>query len=52
MVILCIFVLGIIDYGRAIYDVQVMKNLVGEGSCMASRASGGTLPLEHGANRG
>jgi len=34
---LVVFVLGIVDYGRAIYDVQVMKNLVGEGSSMASR---------------
>ena len=34
---LCVFVFGIIDFGRAIYDVQVMKNLVGEGSSMASR---------------
>jgi Flp pilus assembly protein TadG len=40
MVILCVFVFGIIDFGRAIYDVQVMKNLVGEGSSMASRTSG------------
>lgn len=39
---LCVFTLGIVDYGRAIYDVQVMKNLVGEGSSMASR---GTSPL-------
>jgi Flp pilus assembly protein TadG len=37
LVILCVFVFGIIDFGRAIYDVQVMKNLVGEGSSMASR---------------
>ena len=28
-VLLCVFVSGIIDFGRAIYDVQVMKNLVG-----------------------
>jgi Flp pilus assembly protein TadG len=40
LIMLCIFVCGIIDYGRAIYDVQVMKNLVGEGSSMASRAAG------------
>jgi Flp pilus assembly protein TadG len=36
---LCVFVLGIIDFGRAIYDIQVMKNLVGEGSSMASRGT-------------
>ena len=40
-VLLCTFVFGIIDFGRAIYDVEVMKNLVGEGSSMASR---GTSP--------
>ena len=38
-VLLCVFVSGIIDFGRAIYDVQVMKNLVGEGSMMASRGT-------------
>jgi len=38
---LCIIVLGIVDFGRAIYDVQVIKNLAGEGSSMASR---GTSP--------
>ena len=37
LIMLCVFVFGIIDFGRAIYDVQVMKNLVGEGSSMASR---------------
>jgi Flp pilus assembly protein TadG len=36
---ICVLIFGIIDYGRAIYDVQVMKNLVGEGSSMASRAT-------------
>ena len=35
--VLCVFVFGIIDFGRAIYDVEVMNNLVGEGSSMASR---------------
>ena len=34
---LLVFILGIVDYGRAIYDVEVMKNLTGEGSSMASR---------------
>jgi Flp pilus assembly protein TadG len=38
-VLLCTFVFGIIDFGRAIYDVEVMKNLVGEGSSMASRGT-------------
>ena len=33
-----VFILGIVDYGRAIYDVQVMKNLAGEGSSVASRS--------------
>jgi Flp pilus assembly protein TadG len=36
---LCIVVFGIIEYGRAIYDVEVMKNLAGEGSSMASRGT-------------
>lgn len=35
---LLVFILGIVDFGRAIYDVEVMKNLVGEGSSMASRS--------------
>ena len=35
--VLCVFVFGIIDFGRAIYNVEVMNNLVGEGSSMASR---------------
>jgi len=38
-VLLCIFVFGIVDFGRAIYDVEVMKNLAGEGSSMASRGT-------------
>ncbi len=36
---LCIVVFGIIEYGRAVYDVEVMKNLAGEGSSMASRGT-------------
>jgi len=32
-------ILGIVDFGRAIYDVQVMKNIAGEGSSMASRGT-------------
>jgi Flp pilus assembly protein TadG len=35
--VLCVFVFGIIDFGRAIYNVEVMNNLVGEGASMASR---------------
>jgi Flp pilus assembly protein TadG len=40
-VILAVIVFGIVDFGRAIYDVEVMKNLSGEGSSLASR---GTAP--------
>lgn len=40
-VLMCIMVTGIIDFGRAIYDVQVIRNLASEGSAMASR----TTPL-------
>lgn len=40
-VILAVLVFGIVDFGRAIYDVEVMKNLSGEGSSLASR---GTTP--------
>src|ERR1035441_9567902 len=43
LVLLCVFVFGIIDFGRAIYDVEVMKNLVGEGSSMAPRTR--SLPM-------
>ena len=42
LVLLCVFVFGIVDFGRAFYDVEVMNNLVGEGSSMASR--GTSLP--------
>ena len=38
-VILCVLVFGIIDFGRAIYEVEVMRNLVGEGSSMALRGA-------------
>jgi len=37
--VLCILIFGIVDFSRAIYDVQVMKNLAGEGSAMASRGT-------------
>jgi|SRR5271157_1096323 len=39
--LLCVVVFGIIDFSRALYDAEVMENLVGEGSSMASR---GTSP--------
>jgi len=41
--LLLILVLGAIDVARAIYYVEVMKNLTGEGSSLASR---GTSPLQ------
>ena len=37
LVMLCVFIYGIVDFSRAIYDVEVMTNLAGEGSSMASR---------------
>jgi len=40
--LLCIFALGIVDVSRAVYDAEVIKNLSGEGSNLASR--GTTLP--------
>ena len=46
-VLLCVFVSGIIDFGRAIYDVQVMKNLVGEGSMLASRSSSAATTVQN-----
>lgn len=49
-VLLCVFVSGIVDFGRAIYDVQVMKNLVGEGSMMASRSSSAATTVQNVAN--
>jgi Flp pilus assembly protein TadG len=36
---LFVFVFGIIDFGRAIYDMEVIKNLSGEGSSLASRGT-------------
>ncbi len=42
VMVLLTLVFGVIDFGRAIYDVEVMKNLTGEGSSMASR--GTSLP--------
>lgn len=40
--LLAIFSLGIVDVSRAIYDSEVLRNLSGEGSNLASR--GTTLP--------
>jgi len=37
--ILCVFVLGIVDFSRALYDAQVVRNLSGEGSSLASRGT-------------
>src|ERR1700760_3889227 len=38
-VILAVLVFGIVDFGRAIYDAAVMKNLSGESSNLASRGA-------------
>lgn len=40
--LLAIFLFGSVDVGRAVYDSEVIKNLSGEGSSLASR--GATLP--------
>lgn len=37
---LIIFILGIVDFSRALYDAEVITNLSGEGSSMASRGAG------------
>jgi len=42
---LCIFMLGVVDYGRAVYDSEVIMNLAGEGSGIASRTPESTLQL-------
>jgi Flp pilus assembly protein TadG len=47
---LIVFALGIFDFGRAIYDVEVMKNLVGEGSSMASRGTSAATTAQTVAN--
>ena len=39
MPMLMIFVLGIVDFSRAIYDYEVITNLAGEGSSAASRGN-------------
>jgi Flp pilus assembly protein TadG len=42
---LCIFFMGVVDYGRAIYASEVITNLAGEGSSIASRNPQQTLAL-------
>lgn len=39
VVVLLTLVFAVIDFSRAIYNVEVMKNLTGEGSAMASRGT-------------
>jgi Flp pilus assembly protein TadG len=39
LLMLVIFVFAIVDYSRAIYDTEVIKNLSGEGSSLASRGA-------------
>ena len=39
MPMLLIFVLGIVDFSRALYDYEVITNLAGEGSSAASRGN-------------
>jgi Flp pilus assembly protein TadG len=41
---LLIFVLGIVDFTRAIYDMEVITNLAGEGSSAASRETTNEFP--------
>jgi len=43
---LCVLIFGIIDFGRAIYDVQVMKNIAGEGSGIASTGTPTTTAVQ------
>lgn len=43
---LCIFMLGVVDYGRAIFDSEVIMNLAGEGSSIASRSNLGSLAAD------
>jgi Flp pilus assembly protein TadG len=37
--VLCVMVLGVVDFSRAIYDTQEITNLAGEGAGLASRGS-------------
>lgn len=43
---LCIFFLGVVDYGRAINESEVIMNLAGEGSSYASRANLGSIQAD------
>jgi TadE-like protein len=45
-IVLCVFVFGAIDFGRAVYASEVMKNLAGEGSSMAEHGT----PIANVAN--
>jgi len=40
---LLVFVCGLVDFSRAMYDLEVITNLAGEGSSQASRSASGTL---------
>ena len=40
---IAVLAMGVIDYSRAIYYAEVIKNLTGEGSSMASRAGTASL---------
>src|ERR1700679_2588888 len=42
-IVMCVFVFGAIDFGRAVYASEVMKNLAGEGSAMGAQGTA-TLP--------
>jgi len=44
MPMLLIFVLCIVDFTRAIYDMEVITNLAGEGSAAASRETANEFP--------
>ena len=56
VLMMLIMALGLIDFGRAIYEMQVITNLTGEGSNLASRGTdfadtitaviGGAAPLD------
>lgn len=37
--ILIVFILGIVDFGQAVYDAEVMRTLSGESSSLASRGA-------------
>lgn len=39
LIVLVVMIFGIIDCARAIYDIQIMNNLTGEGADLASRGT-------------